>query len=345
MNIRSHRGTRLRRPTIRDVAESAGVAVSTVSRSFTNSARVNDSTRDHVLAVARKLGYSGASPAAKAFIRGRTETIGLVVPDIANPHFAQLIRGAAARAAGSNHTVVIADTDESREKELQQVQRLAKTTDGLVLVASRLSDEDLSEIGRVHSLVLVNRVVWSIDSVLADQCDSIHEVIAHLAQLGHNRIVYATGPATSWVATQRWKYLKNATHDRGLALARLGPYEPYFESGSVIASEVTRLGATAVVTHNAVMGLGTIATMKQRGVEVPRDLSVVSLDDITLAAHLEPAVTARRANQEDLGNAAVSALLKRLNSTDETESPLRRMIPAELEIRHSTAPPRSVKRE
>ena len=116
-----------RRPTITDVAREAGVAASTVSRAFTRPGRVNATTRDHVLAVAERLGYA-PNPAAQALESGRSNTVALVVPDITNPYFA---------GAQASLTLVLADAQESPAQEEQLVRRLGPAVDGFVIAASR----------------------------------------------------------------------------------------------------------------------------------------------------------------------------------------------------------------
>src|SRR5918996_569346 len=142
-------------PTIYDVAREAGVAASTVSRAFNNPNRVRASTRDHILSVARKLGYRH-NPHARALLAGRTHAIGMVVSDITNPHYFELIRGAEMRAKASKYTLVLVNADESPRVEYDQIQRLVSSVDGFVLAASRLPDENLRQIAPQRPLVLMS---------------------------------------------------------------------------------------------------------------------------------------------------------------------------------------------
>jgi len=112
------------------------VATSTVSRAFTRPGRVNVTTREHVLAVAERLGYT-PNPAARALESGRTGTVALVLPDITNPYFFGLIKGAERSAAAADYTLVIADTEENASAEARTVQKLGPAVDGFVICASR----------------------------------------------------------------------------------------------------------------------------------------------------------------------------------------------------------------
>ena len=131
--------TRPRAVTITDVARTAGVAPSTVSRAITRPDRVNAVTRDHVLAIANRLGYR-PSPVARALGSGRTWTLALVLPDITNPYFAGVIRGAERQAAATGHVLVIGSSEESGRAEWRILERLAGSVDGFLIVSSRMSD-------------------------------------------------------------------------------------------------------------------------------------------------------------------------------------------------------------
>ena len=142
--------------TITDVAEAAGVAASTVSRAFTRPGRVNHATREHVLAVAEELGYT-PNPAARALESGRTSTLALLVPDITNPYFAGVIKGAERAAAAAGLTLVLGDTQENPAAEAQLIRRLGPAVDGFVLSASRLPDDELRRAAELNPIALVNR--------------------------------------------------------------------------------------------------------------------------------------------------------------------------------------------
>src|SRR5689334_21986138 len=145
-------------PTIYDVAAAAGVATSTVSRAFSTPNRVNAQTRQHILAVAAQLRYR-PNPHARALLSGRHHTVAMVVSDIANPHFFELIRGAESGARACEYTLVLVNGEESARIEYDQIQRLVPSVDGFVLAASRLSDENLLQIAAQRPTVLMNRQV------------------------------------------------------------------------------------------------------------------------------------------------------------------------------------------
>ncbi|MGH3486381.1 MAG: LacI family DNA-binding transcriptional regulator, partial [Actinopolymorphaceae bacterium] len=156
-----------RAPTIRDVAAHCGVATSTVSRAFSHPGRVNPATRQRILDAAAEMGYR-PNPIARALPSGRTRTLGLLVPDITNPFFLDLIRGAERAAAAAGYTLVLADTAESTDTEATVVDRLTRAVDGFVLASPRLSDARLRAAYASVPLVVVNRRVPPVPGVLID---------------------------------------------------------------------------------------------------------------------------------------------------------------------------------
>ncbi|PBI88810.1 HTH-type transcriptional repressor CytR [Rhodococcus erythropolis] len=331
---------RLRPPTVTDVARAAGVAPSTVSRAFTNPNRVNEATRQHVLAIAQELGYRGGHPAARTLLRGSSETIALLVPDITNPHFFGLIRGAERQAASSGFTLVLADTEESPQAELRHVERLGRSVDGIVFGASRLSDDQLRAVAAAHPIALVNRQVDGLPSVNADQRDSVWQIVSHLVGLGHRRIAYLSGPRTSWVAAKRWDALITAANHFAINVARLGPFPPFLSGGAQAADAFLARQATAAITHNGLLGIGVLRRLAERGITVPEDVSVIACDDIFAAEFFTPALTARVGPMEDLGRAAVNLVLCSLEDDSPDEASHSLVLPAQLVVRGSTGPVR-----
>ena len=181
---RRRSGPRRRRATITDVAAAAGVAPSTVSRAFTRPERVNHRTREHVLAVAEELGYT-PNPAARALESGRTNTLALLVPDITNPYFAGVIKGAERAAAAAGLTLVLGDTQENPATEEQLVRRLGPAVDGFVLSASRLPDDELRRAAELNPIALINRATPGVACVVADFDAGTRQIVDHLASLGH----------------------------------------------------------------------------------------------------------------------------------------------------------------
>ncbi|MEH3077444.1 MAG: LacI family DNA-binding transcriptional regulator [Quadrisphaera sp.] len=334
---------RPRRPTITDVAAEAGVAASTVSRAFTHPGRVNQHTRAHVLEVAARLGYA-PSPLAQALESGRTSTVALVVPDIANPFFVGFVKGAERALASSQRTLVLADGRESAVAEEAVVQRLHRSVDGFVLVASRLDDDALRRAAALAPVVLVNRVTTGLPGVVADYVGGAEQIVSHLASLGHRRAVVLGGPTGSWSGARRWTGLQVAAGRHGVAVERLGPFSPTFEAGAAAADAVLGLRSaagrdarpTAVVAHNDLLAMGVLARLAERGASVPDELSVVGFDDVFGAALCSPPLTTLAERSERAGALAVDALLSGGAPVGPGQPP--QVVPTHLVVRRSTGP-------
>jgi DNA-binding LacI/PurR family transcriptional regulator len=322
------------RPTIYDVARAAGVATSTVSRAFSTPGRVREETRTHILRVATELGYQ-ANPHARALLSGRTHTIAMVVSDITNPHFFELIRGAEKRAKASEYTLVLVNAEESPRIEYGQIQRLMPSVDGFLLAASRLPDENLAHLAMQRPVVLLNRELPGLASVVLDHLQGCRRIVEHLASLGHDRLVYLAGPTNSWMAKTRWAAIRSAAADLGLSAERIGPFVPTVANGAGAADAALGTGASAVIAHNDLLAIGVMQRLVQRSLRVPEDASVVGFDDIFAANLCTPSLTTLSGAHADVGWAAVEILLEELAPHRPTTLP-RVVLPTELVIRQST---------
>ncbi len=309
------------------------MAASTVSRAFTNPGRVNHQTRTHVLEVAERLGYA-PNPAAQALESGRTRTLALLVPDITNPYFAGVIKGAERAAAAAGLILVLGDTQESSATEAHLVRRLGPAVDGFVLSASRLPDAELLRAAEDNPVALVNRATPGVACVVADFDAGTRQIVDHLASLGHDSLVFLGGPPESWSGARRWAGLRTAAAERGLSATRFGPYAPTLGGGPAAADAVLASGATAVVAHNDMLAIGVMQRLVERGVAIPGDLSVVGFDNIVGAEFCSPALTTLAERTEDAGARAVEAVAAQAYAR--AAEPPTRVLPTQLVVRQST---------
>ncbi|MBB3674712.1 LacI family DNA-binding transcriptional regulator [Modestobacter versicolor] len=323
-------------PTIYDVARSAGVATSTVSRAFSNPQRVSAGTRERVLRVAHELGYE-PNPHARALTSRRTQTLAMVVSDITNPHFFEIIRGAELRAKSSAFTLVLVNAEESPRIEWEQISRLMRSVDGFLLAASRLPDESLGQLAASHSVVLLNRQAAGIPSVVLDQREGCRQLVAHLASLGHSKLVCLSGPRNSWTSANRWTAIRDAAEELGLTVTRMGPYTPTVSHGGAAADAALTTGATAFIAHNDLLAIGVLRRLAARGVRVPGDVSVSGFDDIFAADLCTPSLTTLGGVHADLGRAAVELLLEAAGAPNRTGAAAQQLVlPSRLVLRNST---------
>src|SRR5690349_20038040 len=265
--------------TIRDVARLAGVSPSTVSRALSLPGMVNAATRARVAAAVEQLGYE-PNRAARGLITGRTGTIGLVAPDLANPFFPSVTKGVQARARRHDVAVFVADTDEDPAAEAGLVRALSKQVDGVILCSPRAGNDELAAIAQDTTVVLVNRAAEGIPGVTYDNEGGMRQAVAHLVALGHQRIAWVGGPATSWSTQHRGLGLRNAAEELRAKLVPVGNFATTYEGGMAAADQVIATGATAVVAYNDLVAIGLLARLHARGLSVPGDLSVVGVDDI-----------------------------------------------------------------
>lgn len=326
-----------RTPTIRDVAERAGVATSTVSRALSNPDRVNRVTRERIEQVAAELNYVPSSQ-ARSLSSGRSQAIALLVPDVTNPFYFDIIRGTQNQLKAAGYTQLLVDTEESAEMEEDALRKMARSADGYILAASRLTDAQLAEAAATHAVVTVNRASANAPTVVIDTPGAIVQALEHLTSLGHTRICYVSGPPTSWSNAKRWKTFEEEVRDRGLTTSRVGPFAPKTTSGAAAADAAARTGATACIVFNDLLAIGMLQRLRERGIRVPEDMSIVGCDDIFGADFCNPPLTTIASPIEQAGRVAVSMLLAQLNPLQGGTKRRLAVMPTHLTVRSSTGP-------
>lgn len=324
--------------TINDVAAATGVAASTVSRALSRPGRVNARTRERIEAAAKALNYVPNSQ-ARALTSGRTRTVALLVSDVTNPFYFGIVRGTQRelRAAGYAHLLI--DTEDSGEVETEMLHRMRRSLDGAILAASRLPERALAALAAEIPLVAINRNVRGVQSVVIDTPSGIRHATEHLISLGHRDIVYVSGPERSWPNEARWHASRAAAADHGLTVRRIGPFPPERPAGSAAADAVVNTRATACVVFNDLLAIGMLTRLRERGVHVPRDMSVVGCDDIFGADFCHPPLTTLAAPIDQAGRVAVAMLLSRLGERNADHAVRRSVVlPTHLTVRESTGP-------
>ncbi|NUW40448.1 LacI family DNA-binding transcriptional regulator [Nonomuraea rhodomycinica] len=320
--------------TIRDVARASGVHVSTVSRSFSAPHLVNPETRTRVLAVAEDLGYR-PNRAARALTTGRTHNLGLIVADIANPFFPPLIKAAQAQARLRDYHVFVADTDEDPKAEEDLIQTLTKQVDGVLLCSPRLTNRTIERLREEIPFVLVNRRVKGMPTVLMDVGRGARLAVEHLTGLGHRRLAVVTGPSGSWTSKEMQEA---AAAMNEVDVVFLGPNPPTELGGLAAAADVVASGATGVLAYNDLVAIGLVEGLAERGVEVPRDVSVIGVDDIVAGRLGRPKLTTIAMPTAAAGRIAVDMLLQSVDAEAATGVT---MLETTLIVRESTGEART----
>lgn len=322
---------------LRTVAASAGVSVATASRTFQRPSMVNADTRERVRAAARELGYS-PRPGAGGRSSARKGVYGVIVPDLENPFFPAVLKGAQARAHQLGLRLLLADAEEAPDGELPLVQTLADQVDGIVLCSSRMDAASLREAAGLTPVSLVNRVWPGLPGVFADPTPGIPTAIRHLQGMGHRRLGYVGGPRASRSDAARRTAIAKACDEMGLEWVDVGHFSPSVEGGVLGAEAVLLADVTAVLVYNDFMALALIDRLRSFGVGVPHDLSVVGWDDIEFAALISPGLSTVRVPRYRMGAIAVE-LLERAHGALADEDPLSSRAAYDVRAGGALAPP------
>jgi len=322
-------------PTIYDIAEAAGVNPSTVSRALGKPGRVAAATVERIEQAARSLNYQ-ANPIARALHSGRTQTVGLIVADLLNPVYFEVVRGAQSAAAAGNYTLLLAQSVEDPATELLAAQRLAGTVDGLILVTSRLEESQIRLLAAHKPVVAINREISDVLCIAPDASDAINQAIAHLARYGHQRVGYVPGPERSWASGQRADALARVAAQHGISLEIFERQNPHRLGGAASLEEIFSSSVSAVFMYNDLMAIGLMQECGERGIRVPEDLSIIGFDDIFGADFTTPALSSVRFPLYGCGAEALRILVRCI----ETGEYMRKTpeFGSELMIRGSTGP-------
>ena len=319
-------------PTIYDIAAVVGLNASTVSRALSTPGRVNPATETRIRDAATALGYR-PNPMARALPTGSTGSIGLILSDVTHGIYADVIRGAERAATSANLILILAESQDSADHEFELAERLHSYVDGLVLVSSRLEAEDIEVLADVKPLVLINRRLDGVASLVQDVVPGLTQAVDHLNEIGHRSIGYLFGPSTWWMNTLRWKTVFDLAVEREMSVVSLGPDSASIDGGARLLRRVMASGVTAIVAFNDLMALGLMRAAQKEGIAIPNQLSIIGFDDIFGADLTTPALTTVRSPLADLGGAAITILA----STGHAQSPLGDAA-TEFVRRDSTAP-------
>jgi LacI family transcriptional regulator len=286
----------VRRVTIKDIAREAGVSPQTVSRAINDKGEISPQTQDRILRIAERLGYRPNS-IARSLATRRTQNIGLVIPDVANPFFAGIARGIEDAAHQANYNVFLCNTDENVDRENSAIQSLeAQRVDGIILSSSRLSEQQLLNLAeRYQPLVLINRRIDHPQTgcVLVDDAKSAAEAVHYLLQLGHRNIGLLAGPEVSHSSRERVRGYREAMRPYADTVpARWQAHcPPQVEGGRVFALDLLRRAPelTALLAYNDLVAVGALRACAELGRRVPQDCAIVGCDDVPLAALVSPA--------------------------------------------------------
>ncbi len=306
--------------TIQDVAAAAGVSRQTVSRAINNRGEIRPETRAEILRIAEEMNYRPSS-IARGLATQRTGTLGLVVPDIANPFFAEVARGAEHEAYAAGYNVFLCNTDEEPQREIAVLRSLEeKRVDGVMLCSSRLDDEALyKSLSRHASVVLVNRRLngYEFGCVVIDDEQGGKNITQHLLKSQRQAIGFLAGPLASRSGQKRVAGYRAAMAEAGVAYdpGWIRPCPPSVEGGHKVANRLLsdHPEITALFCYNDLVAIGALQASHDLALTIPDDLAIVGFDDIPLAALVTPALTTCHVSRYEMGVQAMNMLLERIN--------------------------------
>lgn len=331
---------------IQDVARRAGVSTATVSRALSTPGKVAESTREVVLKAVRETGYV-VNQSASNLRRQKTNTLVVLLPDLGNPFFSQILKGIEAAAAPAGYNVLIADTKQSSTRHARLSTYLHNTTaDGLILMDGQLPHEMLTENSQRHDgPPVVFACEWIDDaqlpSVTVDNVTGGALAIDYLADLGHRTIGHIAGPPSNILTHERRAGIDAAMEARGMTLADkwVFPGDFSIESGALAAQSWLAMAErpTAMFCCCDQMAFGFMSEIANAGLSVPEDVSVIGFDDIESSSHYIPQLTTIRQPRFELGRKASHILIDLISGRlDDTHIPHEKL-PVELVVRQSTA--------
>ena len=326
---------------MRDVAEKAGVSISTVSHVVNETRFVSEETRNKVIAAMDALSYQ-PNRLARSLRRKdkRTHTLGLLIPDNMNPFFAEVSRGIEDASFAANYNVFLCNSDNHPEKELDYIEVLVgKQIDGIILVSTGTTDSLKLLKRRKIKVVVVDRQIGetNYDSVMLDNDLGGYLATKYLIELGHERIGCITGPSSLTPSGNRVQAYRRALEEAHIpideSLILQGDFRS--QSGYLQMTKLLNLSTspTAIFACNDMMAVGVIRAINEQNLKVPEDISVIGFDDIALTSYLTPKLTTIVQPSYEMGMVAAEILIERIQSPN--ASPINEVLLPSLAERES----------
>ncbi|MBS7780297.1 LacI family DNA-binding transcriptional regulator [Acidovorax sp. CCYZU-2555] len=326
---------RKRAPTIRDVAQAAGVSTATVSKFVNGSQRFSIEVEARISQAVIQLGWS-LNPMARGMNTGLTGNVGIVLQDIRNPHFTSMVKGAARAAAKVQMNLIVADAAESREPELAVVKALSRRVDGLI-VSARLPQPVIQALLDGSTPVVFYGGPSPDDSHHSVCCDNYQAgriLGRHLSDRGYRRISYIGFPTAAW-SEERWQGLQEAFQGQDAHFTQFEAAAPVSDEGERLASVVMLSGEMpdAIVAFNDLLALGLLAEARALGVRVPEQVAIAGFDNIAYGRFCNPMLTSVDMMSEAVGEQAMRRLVQAIQGVGSTDVDV---LTSRLVVREST---------
>lgn len=339
------------RVTIKDIAKKTALSVSTVSLVLNHkSQRISQKTIDLVLQTAKEMHYH-PNQIAVGLITKKTNTLGLIIPDITNTFFAEIAKGAEAECQECGYSLILCNTNDNPQKDVDYVNVLVdKGVDGILFTISVSSQvhkdtQCFKILKQVEKpVVLVDRAVEQEDtncvapSVLVDNELGGYMATCHLLKLGHKRIGFISGPMGEQSSQKRLFGYIRALQEFGVTfdpqLVKVGDY--HTSTGYRLSAELLEQHVTAIFSCNDMMAYGIYERVIQKGLKIPHDLSVVGFDDLKFSQLMEVPLTSMKQPAYEMGVSAVKKMIEIIDNPDKPQKDI--IFKPELVVRKSTGP-------
>lgn len=333
-------------PTLRDVAEAAGVHPGTASRALNPATRglVNAATAQRVIKAAASLGYR-PNPIARGLKTAKSATVGIVLPDLTNPLFPPIVRGIERVLEAAGYSGLIVNTDNDPGRERAQVESLlSRQVEGLIVATALVEHPFLEQLRRRGvRMVMVNRRPYRLEipSIVPDDATGVELAVRHLADLGHRRIAHLAGPTNTSTGVVRARAFRSAVHDLDLdedpALVATCRYWSEADGATALRDLLDKgIDFTAVVAGNDLIALGCYDVFAERGIDCPGEVSVVGFNDMPFLDKLRPPLTTVAIPHQEIGAEAARLLLETIAEPDRQVRSV--LFPLHLVVRGSTCP-------
>jgi LacI family transcriptional regulator len=322
--------------TIRDVAKLAGVSVATVSRVLNQNGYVNEETEKRVRQAIKQLNYK-PNEVARTLFKKSSKTVGLIVPDISNPFFPELVRAVEDVTNIYDYTVILCNSDEKSEKEKEYIEVLKqKYVDGIILTTNQLELDEVSEMN-VPVVVLDRPLNHSFPSVIADNYGGARLATRHLYEIGCRRIAHIQGPSHVVNAMERFNGYRDEMKELGLwdeNLVILGNYQ-LNQAKEAVLHALKEHGIDGIFAGNDVMAVGALKAVQQLGLRVPEDVAIIGYDGIPLTEMTTPELSTISQPIYEMGAIAARLLVKKIEGQPLEQ--LHYVLPVQLVQRQSTS--------
>jgi LacI family transcriptional regulator len=301
--------------TIKEVAKRAGVSIATVSRVMNNSGNVTDRTREAIMQAAKDLQYV-PNVSARNLSRSKTDTIGLLLPDLHGEFFSEVIRGVDQRAQLSHHHLIVSSSHNKKNEIEAALHLMRGRVDGLIIMSPQIDAHTLhANIPRSLPVVLLNCFVEgnAFDSINIDNFGGAYEMVRHLLRHNHRRIAIIKGNSSNYDADQRLYGYRKAMIESGIAGDDLIEVTGNFteEEGYAAAQQIIAMEPrpTAIFASNDSMAIGAMSALREAGIKIPTDMAVAGFDDIPISKYIRPPLSSVHVSIAELGQHAMERLL------------------------------------